>query len=194
MLCTTTPPLDGSREAPEARRRGTVDGSSAESNYLLFRVSKTALVHFGMTGSLRAFSDLPPRRKHDHVDIVLDSGVTLRYHDPRRFGAMLWLPPPAMGHPLLSKLGPEPFDPACDADYLWQATRRRNVAVKLALMDIKLRRSRHIYATNRCCGRNPADDTVHRMSKPRFSHSSGGARAVGGNAKGGSTLREYYSK
>jgi formamidopyrimidine-DNA glycosylase len=88
-----------------------------------------------MTGSLRAFGNPPPRRPHDHVDIVLDSGLTLRYHDPRRFGAMLWLPPPAEAHPLLAGLGPEPFDPACDADYLWRATRRRSTAIKLALMD-----------------------------------------------------------
>ena len=76
-----------------------------------------------MTGSLRAFTDPPPRRPHDHVDIVLDSGVTLRYHDPRRFGAMLWLPPPADAHPLLASLGPEPFDAACDADLPLRARR-----------------------------------------------------------------------
>ena len=71
----------------------TIDALQRRSKYLLFRFSEgTMLVHFGMTGSLRAFSDPPPRVQHDHVDIVLDSGVTLRYHDPRRFGAMLWLP------------------------------------------------------------------------------------------------------
>ena len=32
-------------------------------------------------------------------------------------------------------LGPEPFDPAFDADYLWRETRRRRAAIKLALMD-----------------------------------------------------------
>src|SRR4029434_7130732 len=101
------------------------------SKYLLFRVGReTLLVHFGMTGSLRAFTRAPPRTKHDHFDIVLDSGVTLRYQDPRRFRALLWLSAPADAHPLLASLGPEPFDPACDARYLWTATRRRKTAIK----------------------------------------------------------------
>ena len=105
-----------------------IEGLDRRSKYLLFRFgADTLLVHFGMTGSLRAFVNPPPRRLHDHVDIVLDSGLTLRYHDPRRFGAMLWLPPPAEAHPLLAGLGPEPFDRACDADYLWRATRRRGL-------------------------------------------------------------------
>ena len=48
---------------------------------------------------------------------------------------MLWVSGPAERHPLLRDLGPEPFDPAFDAQYLWDATRRRRTAIKLALMD-----------------------------------------------------------
>jgi hypothetical protein len=124
------------RSLPARVAGRTIDALERRSKYLLFRLSTdTLLVHFGMTGSLRAFMTPPPRRPHDHVDIVLDSGLTLRYHDPRRFGAMLWLSGPAEAHPLLSALGPEPFDPACNADYLWRASRRRKAAIKLALMD-----------------------------------------------------------
>jgi len=113
-----------------------IDAIDRRSKYLLFRSSSdTLLVHFGMTGSLRAFTDAPPRKPHDHIDILLDSGVTLRYRDPRRFGAMLWLPHPADGHPLLAHLGPEPFDPRCDAAYLHAALRSRSAPIKLALMD-----------------------------------------------------------
>ena len=43
-----------------------------------------------MTGSLRVHRDAPPRRPHDHVDIEFDGGIVLRYHDPRRFGTILW--------------------------------------------------------------------------------------------------------
>src|SRR5215471_174666 len=61
----------------------TIDALDRRSKYLLFRLSRdTLLVHFGMTGTLRAWTDPPPLRRHDHVDIVLDSGMTLRYHDP----------------------------------------------------------------------------------------------------------------
>ena len=56
---------------------------------LLFRIGDgSLLVHLGMTGSLRAYAKPPVRRTHDHVDIVFDDGSLLRYHDPRRFGAM----------------------------------------------------------------------------------------------------------
>ena len=90
-----------------------IDGIDRRSKYLLFRMGRdTLLIHLGMTGSLRALTHPAPRERHDHFDLVLDSGVTLRYRDPRRFGALLWLPPPAEAHPLLASLGPEPFDAA----------------------------------------------------------------------------------
>src|SRR4051812_26480872 len=109
------------------------------SKYLLFRLgADTLLVHFGMTGTLRLLTQPTPRRTHDHVDIVLDGGSILRYHDPRRFGAMLWLPGHGDAHPLLVELGPEPFDAAFNADYLWRETRRRSAAIKIALMDSHL--------------------------------------------------------
>src|SRR4029077_8539131 len=61
----------------------TIDALDRRSKYLLFRLGSDKLpAHLGMTGSLRAFRAPPPLVPHDHVDIVLDSGVTLRYHDP----------------------------------------------------------------------------------------------------------------
>jgi formamidopyrimidine-DNA glycosylase len=153
------------------------------------------LVHFGMTGSLRAFVRPPPRRLHDHVDIVLDSGVTLRYHDPRRFGAMLWLSGPAEAHPLLSGLGPEPFDPACNPDYLWGASRRRKVAIKLALMDNHLVVGiGNIYANESLfrAGIRPTTP-AYRISRIRWARLVDAFRATLSDAieKGGSTLRDY---
>jgi formamidopyrimidine-DNA glycosylase len=180
-----------------ARIKGRmIDALDRRSKYLLFRLTEdTLLVHFGMTGSLRAHRAPPPRRTHDHVDIVLDSGVTLRYHDPRRFGAMLWLPAPAEGHPLLASLGPEPFDPACDADYLWTATRRRSAAIKLVLMDNHLIVGiGNIYA-NESLFRAGIRPTIpaNRISKPRLARLLAEVRATltDAIAKGGSTLRDY---
>ena len=118
----------------DARMRGrTIERVDRRSKYLLFHAGGAALlVHLGMTGSLRVFRDPPPRRTHDHFDIVLDDGTVLRYHDPRRFGAMLWIASSKKGHPLLDAFGPEPFDPAFDAAYLWRTTRARRAAIKLA--------------------------------------------------------------
>lgn len=174
----------------------TIDALERRSKYLLFRLGDdTLLMHFGMTGSLRAFTEAPPRRVHDHVDIVLDSGVTLRYHDPRRFGAMLWLPPPADAHPLLAKLGLEPFDPACDAVYLWRQTRNRAAAVKLVLMDNHLVVGvGNIYASEALFrARIRPTTAAKRLSKPRLARLVGEVRATLADAiaKGGSTLRDY---
>ena len=173
-----------------------IDGLDRRSKYLLFRLGKnTLLVHLGMTGSLRAFSQPPPRRPHDHVDLILDSGVTLRYHDPRRFGAILWVPDSGERHPLLASLGPEPFDPAFDACYLWNATRRRGAAIKLALMDNHLVVGvGNIYANESLfrAGIRPTTP-ANRISRARLARLVDEVRATLSDAiaKGGSTLRDY---
>ena len=174
----------------------TIDALERRSKYLLFRLgADTLLVHFGMTGTLRAFSVPPQRRRHDHVDILLDSGLTLRYHDPRRFGAMLWVPPPAESHPLLASLGPEPFDPGFDAAYLWRETRGRSAAIKLVLMDNHLVAGiGNIYANEALfrAGIRPTTP-ARRVSKTRLARLVDAARATLDDAirKGGSTLRDY---
>jgi formamidopyrimidine-DNA glycosylase len=173
-----------------------IDRVDRRSKYLLFRIgSDTLLVHFGMTGSLRVYSEAPPRRAHDHVDLVLDDGVTLRYRDPRRFGAMLWIPGSGDSHPLLAKLGPEPFDAAFDADYLWSATRRRAAAIKLALMDNHLVVGvGNIYANEALfrAGIRPTAP-ANRVSRVRLARLVDAVRATltDAIAKGGSTLRDY---
>ena len=75
-------PVPGSLQKKIVGR--TIEGLDRRSKYLLFRMGEdTLLVHLGMTGSLRAFTHAPPLAAHDHVDLVLDSGTTLRYRDPR---------------------------------------------------------------------------------------------------------------
>src|SRR3954463_7116581 len=114
----------------------TVDRIDRRSKYLLFRFGPdTLVVHLGMSGSLRAFAHAPPREKHDHVDVTFANGTVLRFRDPRRFGAILWVGGEGADHPLLKLLGPEPLTSAFDAAYLHTATRRRGASIKVALMD-----------------------------------------------------------
>jgi formamidopyrimidine-DNA glycosylase len=187
-------PVPATLGARLAGRR--IDRVDRRSKYLLFRIGEdTLLIHLGMTGSLRAFTQPPPRRKHDHVDLVLDTGTTLRYHDPRRFGAMLWIAAPAEAHPLLAGLGPEPFDPAFDAAYLWQSTRRRSAAIKVALMDNRLVVGvGNIYANESLfrAGIRPTTP-AYRVSRARLARLVTEVRATltDAIAKGGSTLRDY---
>src|ERR1044071_1558156 len=99
------------------------------AKYILFQLdSGTLLLHLGMSGSLRVLPANTPRIAHDHVDIELDSGQTLRFNDPRRFGSLFFTTAPPETHPLLKKLAPEPLGPDFDGEYLWKITRRRSVA------------------------------------------------------------------
>lgn len=109
------------------------------AKYLLIELeSGTLLLHLGMSGSLRVLPADTPRLKHDHLDFLLDSGQTLRFNDPRRFGSLHYTDGDPEAHPLLAGLAPEPFDPAFDGAYLHRVTRGRRVAIKQLIMNSKL--------------------------------------------------------
>lgn len=125
--------LAGRRVASVARR----------GKYLLVECTHTQrapgwlLVHLGMSGSFTVVAADTPLRKHDHADLRLGDRV-LRYHDPRRFGSIDWLPVATLveceAHPLLAGLGVEPLSEQFTAELLWQRTRGRRVAIKQALL------------------------------------------------------------
>jgi formamidopyrimidine-DNA glycosylase len=109
------------------------------AKYLLIELeSGTLLLHLGMSGSLRVLPSDTPRLPHDHFDLMLDSGSTLRFNDPRRFGSLHYTTGDPNAHPLLASLAPEPFDRAFGTEYLWSITRRRRVAIKQLLMNSRL--------------------------------------------------------
>lgn len=111
------------------RRRG---------KYLLVEfVHGTMLMHLGMSGSLRISDSHTPRKKHDHVVIHLADNKQLRFHDPRRFGAVLWTEDSA-NHPLLVNLGPEPLSDDFSWEYLYQQTRKRKKDIKSLIMDSQI--------------------------------------------------------
>lgn len=96
------------------------------------------LSHLGMSGSLRVIaageaSQSP--QKHDHLDIEFDNGDTVRYTDPRRFGAMLWIPGKLPVHALLNALGPEPLSEDFGGEHLRAAARGRSVSIKEFIMN-----------------------------------------------------------
>jgi len=104
--------------------------------YILISTSAgTLLIHLGMSGSLRILAQNTPLLKHDHVDIILTNGQCLRFNDPRRFGAILWIEADPHQHFLLKNLGPEPLTEAFNADYLYQITRNKKLAIKNLIMN-----------------------------------------------------------
>ena len=112
-----------------------IEAVERRAKYLLIRAESGTLIgHLGMSGSLRLVPADQPPAKHEHVDIELESGLSLRYTDPRRFGALLWTQDPH-AHVLLSKLGPEPLTEAFDGGRLFELSRGRSMAVKPFIMD-----------------------------------------------------------
>ena len=109
------------------------------AKYLLVGVGTgTVLVHLGMSGSLRLLDTRLPPQPHDHVDVVLDDGRCVRYHDPRRFGCWLWTENDPARHRLLAHLGPEPLKPEFDGTWLHGRLRGRTASIKNLLMDSKI--------------------------------------------------------
>jgi len=116
----------------------SIQGAGRRAKYLLLHTDAgTLILHLGMSGSLRVLPTSTPRIAHDHVDIELDSGQTLRFNDPRRFGSLFFTHDSAT-HPLLKHLAPEPLEAEFDGEYLWKITRRRSVAIKQLIMNSRL--------------------------------------------------------
>lgn len=114
----------------------TIKAVRRRAKYLLIDTDAgTAIVHLGMSGSLRIVTPRTEVQKHDHIDLVLASGRIMRFNDPRRFGAWLWCQLPEAAHPLLAKLGPEPLSAAFNVAYLAEALQGKSKAIKLCLMD-----------------------------------------------------------
>jgi formamidopyrimidine-DNA glycosylase len=109
------------------------------AKYILIHFSTgAALVHLGMSGSLRIANPNEQWKKHDHIAITLSTGKQLRYHDPRRFGCWLWAGKQPLEHPLLQSLGPEPIGEDFTADYLFQRSRQRKTPIKALIMDASI--------------------------------------------------------
>jgi formamidopyrimidine-DNA glycosylase len=109
------------------------------AKYLLLRTDAgTAILHLGMSGSLRVVPCATPPTRWDHVDIALANGKCLRLRDPRRFGALLWTTADPADHKLLRDLGPEPLDAGFSAEYLYQAARGRRLAARDFLLNTRV--------------------------------------------------------
>ncbi len=153
------------------------------------------LCHLGMSGTLQMCDNPSEIGKHDHVDISLESGVTIRFNDPRRFGAMLWISGPTPTHPLLESLGPEPLSADFDGGVLYAASRGREVSVKEFIMNGHVVVGvGNIYASESLFRAqiHPAR-AAGRISRQRYDVLAEAIRATLARAlaAGGSSLRDY---
>jgi formamidopyrimidine-DNA glycosylase len=174
-----------------------IDAVRRRAKYLLLDTDAgSALLHLGMSGSLRVLPADTPVGTHDHVDLALDSGRVLRFNDPRRFGCLLWQPP-GITHELLRSLGPEPLSEAFDGDYLFARSRGRKAPVKAFLMDQAVVVGvGNIYAAEALFAAGIAPlRPAGRVSRERYAVLAEAVKRILAHAieRGGTTLRDFIS-
>jgi formamidopyrimidine-DNA glycosylase len=167
-----------------------IEAVRRRAKYLLLDTEAgSALLHLGMSGSLRV----------------------LRFNDPRRFGCLLWQPP-GTTHELLRDLGPEPLDEAAggdatagavssgatfNGDYLYARSRGRKAPVKVFLMDQKVVVGvGNIYAAEAlfAAGISPLRP-AGQVSLARYRALAEAVQSIlaAAIARGGTTLRDFIS-
>ncbi|MBS3910693.1 MAG: bifunctional DNA-formamidopyrimidine glycosylase/DNA-(apurinic or apyrimidinic site) lyase [Hydrogenophaga sp.] len=167
--------------------------------YLLVQLDDgVLLLHLGMSGSLQFAPLLPPRGVHDHFELGTSLG-SLRLHDPRRFGAVVFAT--SLDDPravkLLGRLGVEPLEEGFDPLSFHRALQLRRSSIKPVLMagDIVVGVG-NIYASEALfmAGIRPTT-RADRLSKPRVARLHAAIVAVlqRAVALGGSTLRDFSS-
>ncbi|MDH5525476.1 MAG: bifunctional DNA-formamidopyrimidine glycosylase/DNA-(apurinic or apyrimidinic site) lyase [Desulfobulbaceae bacterium] len=113
-------------------------GVERRAKFILLRLTNQHLLvfHLGMTGKLGVFPQDSPRRKHDHVRLILENNKEIRFNDARRFGCVEFFSARelAKGDPF-AHLGPEPFSAEFSAEYLLTKAQSRSQPVKNFLMD-----------------------------------------------------------
>ncbi|WP_353571537.1 bifunctional DNA-formamidopyrimidine glycosylase/DNA-(apurinic or apyrimidinic site) lyase [Candidatus Albibeggiatoa sp. nov. BB20] len=121
---------------PETLSQQSIKTIQRRGKYLLFEFPHGHLIsHLGMSGSFRVLPADTPIKKHEHIDLIFQDNLCLRYHDPRRFGCLLWTDQPIEQHKLIAVLGVEPLEADLTGEYLYQKSRAKRVAVKNFIMD-----------------------------------------------------------
>jgi formamidopyrimidine-DNA glycosylase len=161
------------------------------------------LIHLGMTGTLRVLPSAEPLKTHDRVTLEFGK-LSLRLHDPRKFGAVLWHPRtkgPIEKNTLLQKLGVEPFSAEfageLGAQVLYQSSRKRTVAVKQFL----LAGQAVVGVGNIYCSESLFDAGIHpakpagKLTRPQCVRLANAVRSIlkKAIAAGGSSLKDFVN-
>ena len=179
-----------------------IDAVRRRAKYLLLDTAAgSALLHLGMSGSLRVLPARTPVTAHDHVDLLLEDGRgedarVLRFNDPRRFGCLLWQAPGTI-HDLLRQLGPEPLSDGFDGNHLYARSRGRKAPVKTFLMDQQVVVGvGNIYAAEAlfAAGISPLR-AAGQVSRERYRVLADAVRRILAAAieRGGTTLRDFIN-
>ena len=113
----------------------TIIKISRRAKYLLIDFKHGQLVmHLGMSGSISVVHSNEPLKKHHHFELKLDNSTSMRFHDPRRFGSILWQKNNEELN-LLKNLGPEPLSNDFDNYSLYNSSIGKTKNIKAFIMD-----------------------------------------------------------
>jgi formamidopyrimidine-DNA glycosylase len=152
-------------------RGRTIRSVERRGKYLVMPLDQDGqrlVVHLGMTGHLRVWEPEEAPVKHTHLRVLLDSGLELRYDDPRQFGRLLLGTQKELvaGRAFPAKLGPEPiYGDLTEAEFD-KIVKSRRRPIKSALLDQSfLAGVGNIYADEACfrAGIRPSRWT-HRLT------------------------------
>src|ERR1700682_4097062 len=121
-------------------RGRTIKSVERRGKYLVMPLDQDGqrlVVHLGMTGHLRVWEPEETPVKHTHFRALLDSGLELRYDDPRQFGRLVLgsMDELIAAHAFPKRLGPEPIHGDLTEAEFEQLVKARHRPVKSALLD-----------------------------------------------------------
>ena len=120
------------------------------SKYLILCLNNNryCILHLGMSGTIHIINNrkknlltntsfyskpiLP--KKHNHLEIIFEN-FKIVYNDPRRFGFFQIIENKNLLIKRFSNLGPEPFDPKFNNDYVYRFLRNKEKNIKNFLLD-----------------------------------------------------------
>jgi formamidopyrimidine-DNA glycosylase len=122
----------------ETLKQKTIKKISRRAKYLLIDFNNGQLViHLGMSGSMSVVPSTESLKKHHHFELKLDNSTSVRFHDPRRFGSILWQNNGSQLK-LLEDLGPEPLSYEFNNEVLYNASIGKSKNIKTFIMDSKV--------------------------------------------------------
>jgi formamidopyrimidine-DNA glycosylase len=159
------------RQLARRLRGRTIRAVERRGKYIVMPLDQNGqrfVIHLGMTGHLRVWEPEEAAVKHTHFRARLDSGLELRYDDPRQFGRLLLGTQEELvaARAFPARLGPEPIHGDLTEAEFERLIRARRRPVKSALLDQSfLAGVGNIYADEACfrAGIRPSRWT-HRLT------------------------------
>jgi formamidopyrimidine-DNA glycosylase len=170
-----------------------INAVERRAKFIIFYIADFKLIgHLGMTGAyvVRGQGEYE-LQKHDHMLWQFEDGTELVYHDPRRFGFLLY---EKDAQKMLDNLGVEPFSDDFNATFLREKMQRLSAPIKNFLLNQQIIVGiGNIYASEILfrCNIHPQTPTSKCLDKAESLVEQTRIVLREAISSGGSTLRNY---